>query len=164
MYDSDANFLKHRVTKHEDPTKRYTSKVMDGGTVARTDRGPRSEIIRSARVGRNQPGSEHSRTVGWPQGRQMTIANAAVTLGVDVDVTPCAALVCRRPGEPHRQARRTDHRGDLPVTQSCLGLQPQHLTNLAHGQPRLRHRRPPRETPRSGHGNGLSCRPSAGPA
>ena len=45
----------------------------------------------------------------------------------------------------HRRARRADRRGDLPVTQSCLGLEPQHLTNLAHGQPRLRHRRPPRE-------------------
>ena len=47
----------------------------------------------------------------------------------------------------HRRAGRAQHSGDLPVTELRLGLEPQHLTNLTHGQPRLRHRPPPREKP-----------------
>jgi hypothetical protein len=48
-YDKDGNFLKHGITKHENPAKRYTSKQIDGGTVVRTDRGPRSEMIKKER-------------------------------------------------------------------------------------------------------------------
>lgn len=48
-YDKDGNFLKHGVTKHEDPSKRYTSREIDGGRIVRTDRGPRSEMIRKER-------------------------------------------------------------------------------------------------------------------
>lgn len=48
-YDKDGNFLKHGVTKHEDPSKRYTAKEIDGGTIVRTDRGPRNEMIRKER-------------------------------------------------------------------------------------------------------------------
>jgi hypothetical protein len=64
----------------------------------------------------------------------------------------------------HRRAGRAGRLGDLPVTPACLGLQPQHLTNLAHGQPRLRHRRPPRGNPEAVTVTGLSCQPSTGPA
>jgi len=48
-YDKDGNFLKHGITKHEDPAKRYTAKEIDGGTVVRTDRGPRSDMIKKER-------------------------------------------------------------------------------------------------------------------
>lgn len=48
-YDKDGNFLKHGITKHENPVKRYTAKEIDGGTVVRTDRGPRSELIKKER-------------------------------------------------------------------------------------------------------------------
>ncbi|PAU63845.1 RHS repeat domain-containing protein, partial [Pseudomonas indica] len=48
-YDKDGNFLKHGITKHENPAKRYTAKQIDGGTVVRTDRGPRSEMIKKER-------------------------------------------------------------------------------------------------------------------
>ena len=42
----------------------------------------------------------------------------------------------------HRRARRADRRRDLPIGKT-RGLEPQYLANLAHGQPLLRHRRPP---------------------
>ncbi len=48
-YDRDGNFLKHGITKHENPAKRYTAKEIDGGTVVRTDRGPRNEMIAKER-------------------------------------------------------------------------------------------------------------------
>jgi len=48
-YDKDGNFLKHGITKHEDPAKRYTAKQIDGGTVVRTDCGPRCEMIKKER-------------------------------------------------------------------------------------------------------------------
>lgn len=48
-YDKDGNFEKHGVTQHEDPTKRYTAKEIDGGTVVRTDRGPRVEMLKKER-------------------------------------------------------------------------------------------------------------------
>jgi RHS repeat-associated protein len=48
-YSKDGEFLKHGVTKHENPVKRYTAKEIDGGTVVRTDRGPRSEMIKKER-------------------------------------------------------------------------------------------------------------------
>ena len=59
-YDKEGNFLKHGITKHEDPVKRYTAKEVDGGTVVRTDRGPRSEMIKKERdlVERN-PGPDN---------------------------------------------------------------------------------------------------------
>lgn len=48
-YDKEGNFLKHGITKYEDPAKRYTAKQIGGGTVVRTDRGPRSEMIKKER-------------------------------------------------------------------------------------------------------------------
>jgi RHS repeat-associated protein len=48
-YDKDGNFLKHGITKHENPAKRYSAKEIDGGTVVRTDRGPRNEILKKER-------------------------------------------------------------------------------------------------------------------
>lgn len=65
-YDKDGNFLKHGITKHENPAKRYTSKQIDGGTVVRTDRGPRYEIIKKERdlVERNPGPDNHERWAG----------------------------------------------------------------------------------------------------
>ena len=59
-YDKDGNFLKHGVTKHEDPTKRYTKKQIDGGRVDFVERGPRNEILKKERdrVERN-PGPDN---------------------------------------------------------------------------------------------------------
>ena len=48
-YDKDGTFLKHGVTKHEDPVKRYTAKQIEGGTVVRTDCGSRCEMIKKER-------------------------------------------------------------------------------------------------------------------
>lgn len=48
-YDKVGEFLKHGITKHEDPTKRYTSKQIDGGTVVATDRGPRTDMLKKER-------------------------------------------------------------------------------------------------------------------
>jgi len=48
-YDKEGNFLKHGITRHENPAKRYTAKEIDGGTVVRTDRGPRTERIKKER-------------------------------------------------------------------------------------------------------------------
>ena len=48
-YDKDGIFLKHGITKHENPSKRYTSRQIDGGTVVRTDRGPRNEMLKKER-------------------------------------------------------------------------------------------------------------------
>lgn len=59
-YDKDGNFQKHGVTKHEDPTKRYTAKQIDGGTVVRTDRGPRVDMLRKERdLVERQPGPDN---------------------------------------------------------------------------------------------------------
>ncbi|WP_271008960.1 RHS repeat domain-containing protein [Paucibacter sp. B51] len=59
-FDKEGNFLKHGVTKHEDPVKRYTAKEIDGGTVVRTDRGPRSEMIKKERdLVERKPGPEN---------------------------------------------------------------------------------------------------------
>lgn len=48
-YDKHGNFQKHGITKHENPQKRYTAKQIDGGTVVRTDRGPRTEMAKKER-------------------------------------------------------------------------------------------------------------------
>ncbi|MCG3190496.1 MAG: hypothetical protein LKCHEGNO_03229 [Burkholderiaceae bacterium] len=48
-YDKEGNFLKHGITKHDDPAKRYTAKQIDGGRVVRTDCGPRCEMIKKER-------------------------------------------------------------------------------------------------------------------
>ena len=48
-YDKEGNFRKHGITKHQDPNRRYTAKQIAGGTVVRTDRGPRSEMIKKER-------------------------------------------------------------------------------------------------------------------
>ncbi len=48
-YDKDGNFLKHGVTKHEDPAKRYTKKEIGEGKVVPIERGPRSEMLKKER-------------------------------------------------------------------------------------------------------------------
>lgn len=48
-YDKEGNFEKHGVTKHEDPTKRYTSREINGGTVVAQERGPRREMLQKER-------------------------------------------------------------------------------------------------------------------
>jgi len=48
-YDKDGNFLKWGVTKHENPSKRYTRSQIDGGTVRPLERGARSEMIKKER-------------------------------------------------------------------------------------------------------------------
>jgi len=48
-YDKHGNFEKHGITQHENPTRRYTKKEIDGGRVDRVDRGPRHEIIKKER-------------------------------------------------------------------------------------------------------------------
>lgn len=48
-YDKDGNFQKHGITKHEDPSKRYTKKQIDGGEVRPIERGPRSEMAKKER-------------------------------------------------------------------------------------------------------------------
>lgn len=56
-------FLKHGVTKWENPFKRYTSKELNGGRVVRTDRGPRSDMIKKERdlvERRRGPGNRES--------------------------------------------------------------------------------------------------------
>lgn len=59
-YDRDGNFLKHGITKHEDPVKRYTAREINGGTVVRTDRGPRNEMIKKERdLVERRPGPEN---------------------------------------------------------------------------------------------------------
>ena len=48
-YDKNGEFLKHGITKHEDPTKRYTKAQIDGGTVVPVARGPRKEMLKKER-------------------------------------------------------------------------------------------------------------------
>lgn len=48
-YDKNGNFQKHGITKHEDPSKRYTKKEIDGGEVRPVDRGPRREMAQKER-------------------------------------------------------------------------------------------------------------------
>lgn len=62
-YDKDGVFLKHGVTKWENPLKRYTSKELNDGAVFRTDRGPRSDMIKKERdlvERRRGPGNRES--------------------------------------------------------------------------------------------------------
>lgn len=48
-YDKEGNFLKHGVTFHEDPRKRYTDREIAGGDVVPIERGPRRAIIAKER-------------------------------------------------------------------------------------------------------------------
>ena len=48
-YDKDGNFLKHGITKHEDPSKRYTKAQIGGGEIRPIERGPRAEIAKKER-------------------------------------------------------------------------------------------------------------------
>jgi type I restriction enzyme R subunit len=64
----------------------------------------------------------------------------------------------------HGGTRGADRRCDVAIARPGLVLEAQDLPDLAHGQPRLRHRRPPRETlPRTTVAR-LSRSTSAGPA
>lgn len=47
--DEDANLLKHGVTRHENPRKRYTRKEIGDGDIIPVDRGPRREILKKER-------------------------------------------------------------------------------------------------------------------
>lgn len=47
--DKERNFEKWGITKHEDPTKRYTQKQVDGGRVVEVERGPRREMLKKER-------------------------------------------------------------------------------------------------------------------
>jgi len=58
--DKDGNFEKWGVTKHEDPTKRYTLKEIDGGTVREVERGSRREMLKKERdLVETQPGPKN---------------------------------------------------------------------------------------------------------
>lgn len=47
--DKDGNLLKHGVTRHDDPTKRYTKKQIGDGKVVPVERGPRREMLKKER-------------------------------------------------------------------------------------------------------------------
>lgn len=47
--DEKKELLKHGITKHEDPRKRYTRKEIGDGDVIRVDRGPRREMVKKER-------------------------------------------------------------------------------------------------------------------
>ncbi len=47
--DREDNLLKHGVTRHEDPRKRYTSKQIGEGDVHPIERGPRKEMLKKER-------------------------------------------------------------------------------------------------------------------
>jgi len=55
------------------------------------------------------------------------------------------------------------HGGDLAITQSRLVLKAQYIPNLAHGQPRLRHRLLPRKSPKRSRSLRLSYLSLTGP-
>ncbi|MBL9006094.1 MAG: hypothetical protein JNJ46_17705 [Myxococcales bacterium] len=58
--DKDRNLLKHGVTKHENPTKRYSKKEIAGGRVEPIERGPRREMLRKEReLVETNPGPEN---------------------------------------------------------------------------------------------------------
>jgi len=48
-FNKKGEFRKHGMTKHLEPSKRYTKKEIDGGFVVRTDRGSRDRISRKER-------------------------------------------------------------------------------------------------------------------
>jgi hypothetical protein len=59
-YDKDGNFRKHGVTQNEDPTKRYTKKQIDGGTVVPVERGPRRDMLKTERdLVETEPGPDN---------------------------------------------------------------------------------------------------------
>jgi|APLak6261658528_1056013.scaffolds.fasta_scaffold00207_1 RHS repeat-associated protein len=59
-YDKDGNFRKHGITKNEDPTKRYTKKQIDGGTIIPIERGPRKDMLKKERdLVETEPGPDN---------------------------------------------------------------------------------------------------------
>jgi hypothetical protein len=48
-YDREGKFSKWGITKHEDPSKRYSKKAIDGGEVRPVERGPRSDMAKKER-------------------------------------------------------------------------------------------------------------------
>ena len=59
-YDKDGNFEKHGVTKHENPTNRYSKKEIDGGRVDGQERGSRREMLKKERDSvETQPGPKN---------------------------------------------------------------------------------------------------------
>jgi len=48
-FDKDGDFRKHGITKHQDPTKRYTKKQIAGGSVVAQCRGPRCDMLQQER-------------------------------------------------------------------------------------------------------------------
>lgn len=58
--DKDGNLLKHGVTHHENPIKRYTKEQIGRGDVLRQERGPRKEMIKKERdLVETNPGPEN---------------------------------------------------------------------------------------------------------
>lgn len=58
--DKDRALLKHGVTKHENPTKRYTKKQIGEGRVDPIERGPRREMLQKEReLIETNPGPEN---------------------------------------------------------------------------------------------------------
>lgn len=58
--DKDDKLLKHGVTKHEDPRKRYTKKQIGEGDVHPLERGPRKEMLKKEReLVETSPGPEN---------------------------------------------------------------------------------------------------------
>lgn len=58
--DKDGNLLKHGVTHHEDPTKRYTKDQLGKGRAVPKERGPRNEMIKKERdLVETNPGPEN---------------------------------------------------------------------------------------------------------
>ncbi len=58
--DKDGSLLKHGITKHQDPTKRYTTKQIGDGKVVRMERGPRREMLKKERdLVETNPGPEN---------------------------------------------------------------------------------------------------------
>ena len=58
--DKERNLLKHGVTKHEDPTKRYSKKQIGEGRVEPIERGPRREMLKKEReLVETNPGPEN---------------------------------------------------------------------------------------------------------
>lgn len=73
--DKDDQLLKHGVTRHEDPTKRYTKKQIGDGKVVRVERGPRKEMLQKEReLVETNPGPENREP--WA-GKRRTPQNGA---------------------------------------------------------------------------------------
>jgi RHS repeat-associated protein len=59
-YDKEGKFEKHGITKHENPSKRYSKKEINGGRVDPVERGPRKEMLKKERdLVERQPGPKN---------------------------------------------------------------------------------------------------------